>query len=153
MRSRLDVHFSSRNDEWETPDDFFAELDAVFHFDLDACASQHNAKCPRFFTKEEDALKHRWRGTVWMNPPYGREITPFMRKAYKESLLGATVVCLVPSRTDNDWWHRYAKRGERYHLRGRLWFKGAKAPAPFPSAIVIFWSGRLGEAIRTELEP
>jgi len=153
MASRLDVHFSSRNDEWETPDDFFAELDAIFHFDLDACASPLNAKCSRYFTINDDALQQRWCGTVWMNPPYGREIAAFMRKAYFESLLGSTVVCLIPSRTDNDWWHRYAMRGERFLLRGRLWFKGAKSPAPFPSAIVIFWGGRLGKAIRTDLEP
>jgi len=153
MGSRLDVHFSSRNDEWETPDDFFAELDAIFHFDLDACASARNAKCPRFFTKEDDALKHRWSGTVWMNPPYGRDIAQFMRKAYEESLCDATVVCLVPSRTDNDWWHRYAMRGQIAYLRGRLKFGGAETSAPFPSAIVIFWGGRLGHAVRPELEP
>ena len=76
-----------------------------------------------------------------------------MRKAYKESLLGATVVCLVPSRTDTDWWHRYAKRGDIIHIRGRLKFGGAKSCAPFPSAIVIFWGGRLGQAVCTELEP
>jgi len=153
MASRLDVHYSSRNDEWETPDDFFAELDAIFHFDLDACASSFNAKCPRYFTRNDDALQQRWSGTVWMNPPYGREIAAFMRKAYEESLHGATVVCLVPSRTDNDWWHRYAMRGQIVFLRGRLRFGGAETSAPFPSAIVIFWGGRLGRAIRPDLEP
>ena len=152
MVSRLHVHFSSGKDEWETPDDFFAELDATFHFDLDACASPHNAKCSRYFTKNDDALKQRWNGTVFLNPPYGRKIAAFIRKAYQESLLGSTVVCLVPSRTDTHWWHRYAMFGERFHLRGRLWFKGAKAPAPFPSAVVIFWSGRLGQAIRPDAQ-
>lgn len=153
MASRLDVHFSSRNDAWSTPDDLFVEINDIFHFDLDACASTTNAKCSQFFTKEDDALEQRWRGTVWMNPPYGREISAFMRKAYKESLLGATVVCLVPSRTDTDWWHRYAKRGQIIYLRGRLKFGGAETSAPFPSAIVIFWGGRLGHAVRPELEP
>jgi len=150
MPSRHDVHFSSQNDDWETPADFFAELDAIFHFDLDACATPHNAKCPRFFTKEEDALKQPWSGTVWMNPPYGREIAAFMRKAYEESVRGATVVCLVPSRTDTEWWHTYAKFGKVIHLRGRLKFGGAKSCAPFPSAIVIFLGGRLGRATRPE---
>ena len=124
MSTRLDVHFSSRTPEWSTPDDLFAELNGIFHFDLDACASPANAKCTRYFTKEQDALRRTWRGTVWMNPPYGREIAAFMRKAHEESLAGATVVCLVPSRTDTDWWHRYAKRGQVIFLRGRLKFGG-----------------------------
>ena len=153
MSTRLDVHFSSRTPEWSTPDDLFAELNGIFHFDLDACASPANAKCTRYFTKEQDALRRTWRGTVWMNPPYGREIAAFMRKAHEESLAGATVVCLVPSRTDTDWWHRYAKRGHVIFLRGRLKFGGASTSAPFPSAIVIFWGGRLGQATRPELQP
>ena len=118
MASRLNVHFSSQTPEWSTPDDLFGELNEIFHFDLDACASRANAKCQRFFTKEQDALTRRWRGTVWMNPPYGREIAKFMRKAYEESLAGASVVCLVPSRTDTDWWHRFARRGQ---VRAQGW--------------------------------
>ena len=151
--SRLDVHFSSRTDAWSTPDGLFTELNDVFRFELDACASPANAKCTRYFTKEQDALKQRWRGTFCMNPPYGREIAAFMRKAYEESLARATVVCLVPSRTDTDWWHRYAKRGVVIHLRGRLKFGEATNSAPFPSAIVIFWGGRLGQATRPEPQP
>ena len=151
MTSRLQAHFSSRTDDWSTPQEFFAELNDIFHFDLDACASRSNAKCPRFFAREDDALNQRWSGTVWMNPPYGREIAGFMKKAFEESLIGSTVVCLVPSRTDTDWWHQYAKRGQIIYLRGRLKFGGATASAPFPSAIVIFWGGRLGHAVRLEL--
>ncbi len=144
------MHFASTSGEWSTPDELFAELDGIFHFDLDACASASNAKCPRFFTVEQDALRQRWRGVVWMNPPYGRQIAAFMRKAYEESRHGATVVCLVPSRTDTAWWHRYVKQGQVVFLRGRLKFGGASSSAPFPSAIVIFWGGRLGEAVRTK---
>lgn len=151
MTSRLDVHFSSHRDDWSTPDDLFAELNEIFHFDLDACASVANTKCPRYFTRDDDALKQRWNGTVWMNPPYGREIGAFMKKAYEESLLGSTVVSLVPSRTDTSWWHRYAKRGQVVFLRGRLRFGGAETSAPFPSAIVIFWGGRLGHAVRPDV--
>ena len=149
--SRLGVHFSSETPEWPTPDDLFDELNDIFHFDLDACATPANAKCPRFFTKEQDALTKRWEGTTWMNPPYGREIARFMKKAYEESLAGSTVVCLVPSRTDTHWWHSYAKRGLIIPLRGRLKFGGAKTSAPFPSAIVIFFGGRLGDAVRPVL--
>jgi len=145
--NNMAVHYSSRSEEWETPPSFFEELDNIFHFDLDACASLDNAKCERFFTKQDDALTQTWRGTVWMNPPYGRQIESFMRKAFMESCKGATVVCLVPCRTDTKWWHRYAKRGVVLQLQGRLRFGEAKTSAPFPSAIVIFFGGALGNAL------
>ncbi len=148
MKRSLAAHFSSETVEWSTPHDLFAELNAVFRFDLDACATAANAKCPRYFTKSDNALAQPWSGTVWMNPPYGREIEAFMRKAYEESLAGATVVSLVPARTDTSWWHRYARKGQVIFLRGRLRFGGSTSSAPFPSAIVIFWSGKLGAAIR-----
>lgn len=141
------VHFSSNSNEWETPTEFFDELNAIFHFDLDVCASAENAKCQHYFTREEDALQQEWFGNVWMNPPYGREIGEFMKKAYEQSVKGVTVVCLVPCRTDTKWWHCYAKRGQIIFLKGRLKFGDAQHSAPFPSAIIIFWSGRLGEAI------
>ncbi len=144
----MDVHFSSASGEWSTPDDLFRELDDIFHFDLDACASPENAKCKNYFTKHDDALAQTWEGTVFMNPPNGRDIEAFMRKAYEFSLNGATVVCLVPSRTDTTWCHRYARRGDIIHVRGRLTFGGATSSAPFPSAIVIFYGGLLGEAVQ-----
>ena len=147
---RIAVHFSSASDEWATPEDLFRELDDIFHFDLDACASVKNTKCPRFFSKEQDSLQQQWKGTVWMNPPYGRCISAFMRKALEESKRGVTVVCLVPSRTDTTWWHKYARQGQIIFLRGRLRFGGATASAPFPSAIVIYWGGQLGRAVRSD---
>ncbi len=150
LSNSLDVHFSTKSEEWSTPQDLFDELNAIFHFDLDACATPDNAKCRRFFTRHDNAIAQRWRGTVRMNPPYGRVIGEFMRKAYDESIAGATAVCLVPSRTDTAWWHRYARRGQIVFLRGRLRFGNAKTSAPFPSAIVIFWGGRLGQAILWE---
>lgn len=74
-----------------------------------------------------------------MNPPYGREIGLWMRKAYEESLKGCIVVCLVPSRTDTAWWHDYVQgKAEVRFVRGRLKFGNAKNSAPFPSAVVIY---------------
>lgn len=73
-----------------------------------------------------------------MNPPYGRTIGDWMRKAYESSQNGATVVCLVPARTDTVWWHDYAMRGEIEFIKGRLRFNGHKNSAPFPSAVVVF---------------
>jgi len=123
---------------WATPQDFFDRYNGLYGFQLDVCASPENAKCTRFFTKEDDGLAQEWVGVCWMNPPYGRGIKHWMRKAYQSSLAGATVVCLVPARTDTAWWHDYAVKGQIEFIRGRLKFGGAVNSAPFPSAVVVF---------------
>ena len=130
--------FSSKTDMWSTPQEFYDELDKEFNFELDVCATSENAKCERYFTPSVDGLKQEWTGICWMNPPYGREIGKWMKKAYDSSLNGATVVCLVPSRTDTRWWHDYSMKGEVRFIKGRLKFGNSKNSAPFPSAIVIF---------------
>jgi len=130
--------YSSRSDEWATPRAEFLTLDEEFGFTLDACATPENAKCARFYTKADDGLAQSWRGVVWMNPPYGKAIGRWMRKAYRSSQEGATVVCLVPARTDTAWWHSYAVRGEVRFIRGRLKFGAGTGSAPFPSAVVVF---------------
>lgn len=132
------VHFSSASDAWATPPEFFNGLLPEFVFALDVCANDDNAKCDRYFTIAENGLAQEWSGVCWMNPPYGREIGAWMAKAYESSRRGATVVCLVPARTDTAWWHDYAIKGEIRFLRGRLKFGGHRHPAPFPSALVIF---------------
>lgn len=133
------IHFSSKTDLWSTPQDFFDKLDFIYQFNLDPCSDGVNAKCENFFTKEDDGLLQDWGGKrVFMNPPYGREIKLWMKKAYEESKKGALVVCLVPSRTDTAWWHDYAMKGRIDFLRGRLKFGEAINSAPFPSAVVVF---------------
>lgn len=135
----MGVHFSSATDDWATPQATFDELDAEFHFTLDPCASDANYKCATYFTQADDGLAQPWaEHTVFMNPPYGRVIGSWIRKAYEESQLGATVVALIPARTDTAYWHDYVMRGEIRFLRGRLKFGDAKASAPFPSAVVVF---------------
>lgn len=122
----------------------FDYINAEFGFTLDACASEHNFKVDNYFTKEDNSLVQDWEGIVWMNPPYGRTIGEWMKKAFDESQKGATVVCLVPARTDTAWWHDYAMKGEIRFIRGRVKFqqpgKSGNNSAPFPSAIVIFRS-------------
>ncbi|MDC0935064.1 DNA N-6-adenine-methyltransferase [Pirellulales bacterium] len=132
------VHFSSARHDYETPQFLFDGLNAEFGFETDVCATAQTAKCKRFFGPEDDALAQDWKGACFMNPPYGRLIGKFMCKAFEESRTGATVVCLVPARTDTLWWHKYAMRGEVRFLRGRLRFGDASNSAPFPSAVVIF---------------
>ena len=137
----MDVHYSSKTNEWSTPQAFFDELNKEFNFTLDPCATSENAKCTKYFTVEDDGLKQDWsKDVVFMNPPYGREIKYWVQKAYEESLKGATVVCLIPARTDTAYWHDYifGKADDIRFIKGRLKFGGSKNPAPFPSAIIIY---------------
>jgi len=137
--SDCSVHFSSATDQWATPQDFFDKCDKEYGpFTLDVCADIGNAKCQKFFSKQDDGLKQKWEGICWMNPPYGRGIGKWLEKAYLSSQQGATVVCLVPARTDTAWWHDYAIKGKVVFIRGRLKFGKSKNSAPFPSALVVF---------------
>lgn len=135
-----DLMFSSKTGLWETPQDFFDELDQEFHFDLDVCALPENAKCARYYTPEQDGLSQPWAGTCWCNPPYGREIGSWVRKGFLSSVEGgATVVMLLPARTDTRWFHEYIYgKAEVRFIKGRLKFGGSTNSAPFPSMIVIF---------------
>jgi phage N-6-adenine-methyltransferase len=143
--------FTSVTDEWGTPREFFDAVNEVYRFNLDVCATSANAKCGRYFTKTEDGLTQMWSGVCWMNPPYGREISLWVRKAYESSLeVGTVVVCLLPARTDTRWWHDYviARAESVRYIRGRLRFSG-KGPAPFPSALVVF--GRFDYGKETDI--
>lgn len=134
----MSIHFSSKTDLWSTPDDFFQILDSEYRFTLDPCSTKENKKCEFHFTKEDDGLSRDWeKHRVFMNPPYGREIKKWMRKASESCSHGALVVCLVPSRTDTEWFHSYAMPYEIRFIKGRLKFGGNKNPAPFPSCLVI----------------
>lgn len=133
------VHFSSETDLWATPQKFFNAYNLAYGFDLDVCAIESNAKCARYFTPEMDGLRQPWAPHVcWMNPPYGREVGKWVHKAYEESLRGAIVVCLLPSRTDTCWYHNWCKKGYIEFLQGRLRFGDSKTNAPFPNMVVIF---------------
>lgn len=132
--------FSSSSAEWATPLALYQALDAEFHFTLDPCATPQNAKCERFFTIEDDGLAQNWGGArVFCNPPYGREISKWVRKCYEESRKGSLVVMLIPARTDTSYFHDwiYGKAEIRF-IRGRLHFNDSKQGAPFPSMIVIY---------------
>lgn len=137
----MNVHFSSKSNEWTTPQHLFDELNQEFNFTLDPCATEENAKCSKHFTIEDDGLSKDWSNdVVFMNLPYGREIKKWIKKAYEESLNGATVVCLIPARTDTTYWHDYIfdEADDIRFLKGRLKFGDSKNSAPFPSAIVVY---------------
>lgn len=139
------VHFSSERQDWETPQALFDALNAEFGFTLDVCATSENKKCPDFIDEELNALTRNWGGyleTCWMNPPYGYQIGKWIRKAYEESQNGATVVALIPAKTETRWWHEYVMHAHEIRLvKGRIQFSGCGVNAPFPSAVVVFRRG------------
>ena len=133
--------FSSKSNEWGTPQAFYERLNEVHGFTLDPCADAKNKKCAKFYTMEDNGLAKSWEGEkVFMNPPYGRQIKHWIQKAYQEGQKPNTrVVCLVPARTDTKYWHDYCMKAETIHfVKGRLKFGDSKNAAPFPSAVVVF---------------
>ena len=126
--------FTSSKQSYSTPKALYAELNAEFNFDDDPCPIGE----PEPFYKE-DGLARAWGNRVFINPPYGKTIVSWIKRAYKEYLQGKTIVLLIPSRTDTRWWHDYImKATEIRFLKGRLKFGDSKYNAPFPSAIIIF---------------
>lgn len=158
MKGQRVLH-SRQSDEWATPPDLFAALDREFHFDVDAAATADNALCEVYWDQHADALVQPWatyhvpfgpatfdHPIVYCNPPYSRCLE-FLSKAAQEASRGATVVCLVPARTDTRWFHALVWDADRHQprpgvevrfVKGRLRFGGSTNGAPFPSLIVVF---------------
>ena len=136
----LNVMYSQKTNEWETPQKLFDELNVKYSFTLDPCATKENAKCKKYYTIADNGLVQSWNDEiVFCNPPYGKEIGKWVEKAYTESIKGATVVMLIPARTDTKYWHEWIfKKAQIIFLKGRLKFGNSKNSAPFPSAIIIF---------------
>lgn len=137
---------SSKKMDWRTPPDFFYDLDCEFNFGLDAAANSKNAKCIKYYDQASDGLSQSWSGygAVFCNPPYGREIGKWVKKAYEESKhCPDPIVLLIPARTDTSYFHDfiYGKAQIRF-VRGRLRFVDDRGEpgdaAPFPSMVVIY---------------
>lgn len=127
--------FSSARGDWKTPTATFAEWHRRFRFTVDAAATEVTTQLPRFY---RDGLAQLWRGRVWCNPPYGRNIGRWVRQGFESAQAGAAVVMLLPARTDTRWFHDYVMHANRIvFLKGRLHFD-ERGRAPFPSMIVIF---------------
>ena len=137
-----ELMFSSKTDQWETPQDFFDQLDREFHFTLDPCADQTNHKCDRYFTKEQDGLRQDWSGeVVFCNPPYGRKVGKLVEKCFNEVYAGGCncAVLLLFANTDTKWFHRWIyHRAEIRFVKGRIKFGGGSVNSPKPSMVVIF---------------
>lgn len=133
------VLFSSKSEEWETPQDLFNKLNKEFDFTVDVASSDDNYKVEKYYTEKENGLLQNWDNEkVWCNPPYGRKIGEWVKKASESKGL---VVMLIPARTDTKWFHDYIYQKENVEIRfikGRLKFGESTNSAPFPSMIVIF---------------
>lgn len=180
-KAKVKVYHKSGSDEHGTPDALFDTLNQEFHFDLDVCATAAheilvpdtmtdviqldpgNAKCPIYFTQDDDGLSQDWFGSVWMNPPYTKgQAGVWLTKLIHELMIGHITrgVALVAARPDTLWFqhavsYAYAVR----FLKGRLTFQGSVDPAPFPSAVlcfdkskavqeVKFWDWKSGMAVK-----
>lgn len=157
--------FSSKNQEWQTPQEFFDKLNTVFYFELDPASTDTNTKCSVFYTKDTNGLAADWDKVTFVNPPYGRgDSLTWVKKAYEEfQKHGQTIVILLPARTCTKWFHEYCSNAyTNVFVKGRLKFKnifiekeyeekmaqgkitaeeyarGYPAPAPFPSLITVF---------------
>ena len=141
------VMFSSKTNDWSTPQDFYDELNNEFGFTLDPCADEYNHKCNKYFTEEDDGLLQDWGGEiVFCNPPYGKAIKDWVRKAYIEGCKpNTTVVLLIPARTDTQYFHDYVyhEAKEIRFIKGRLKFGDSKNAAPFPSMVVVYRGPRI----------
>lgn len=139
---KTEVFFSCKTDQWETPQDFFDQLDNEFHFTLDPCADETNHKCERYFTKEQDGLQQDWSGeTVFCNPPYGRKVGKWVEKCFREVYQGSCkcAVLLLFANTDTRWFHDWIyHKAEVRFIKGRLKFGGGRVNSPKPSMVVIY---------------
>lgn len=143
--------FSSKSDEWHTPQDLFDRLHVEFAFQIDLAATAENAKCSGYYSKEQNSLAQNWAMVAargWLNPPYSRGLCgKFIAKAAEERRKGFLTVMLLPARTDTKAFHAHIYDASKWQARegveirllpGRLKFGGCKAAAPFPSMVVVF---------------
>tara|TARA_Y100000004_G_C8788112_1_gene357996 strand:- start:60 stop:605 length:546 start_codon:yes stop_codon:yes gene_type:complete len=135
--------FTSKKDDWQTPQWLFDKLNKHFEFVADVCATDQNTKCDIYFDKNKSCLEHDWFECNFMNPPYGRGIGKFIEKAYWQWWDNdCTTVSVLPARTDTKWFHSFIyNKADITFMKGRLKFEGGHilAPAPFPTMIVIWW--------------
>ena len=125
----------------ETPKYLFDRISSIFNFSLDVCALPENAKCENYYTPKDDGLSKPWRGGVWCNPPYGREISSWVKKAYEESQkeYNSFVLMLLPARTDTKWWWDWVQgKATLFFIKGRVKFGDHNVGAPFPSVLALY---------------
>lgn len=137
--------FSSKKQDWTTPDPIFIRLNDEFSFTIDLAASLENRKVNRHYSQENDAMLQVWEGEIgWLNPPYGIKggysLEKWVTKAYKESRKeNTTIVMLIPARTNTNWWHNYCMKAKEIRfIQGRIKFGDATHGLPQPLALIVF---------------
>lgn len=157
-----DAYKGGRAEDFSTPELFvkFVENTYGVRFTLDAAADENNAKAPVWIDEKADALKQDWRGVVWLNPPYGRNIPTFLERAIEMKYMCEMIVVLIPARTDTKWFHELVvpNANDVLLIKGRLQFihdsTVKNSCAPYPSMLVVFrptlpvWPARI-----TTVEP
>ena len=142
-KGRNNGRYNGNGRHWETPPEVFAPLHEEFDFTLDPCATPKTAKCSTFFTEEQNGLDQNWIGhRAFMNPPYGREVYAWTRKARIEQAAGVLVVGLLPASTDLAWWHEDVMgHAEIRYLRGRVRFLtgGPYRASGFFASVIAIW--------------
>ena len=130
--------FAAKSIECETPLSLFDPLNKEFNFTVDVCSTKENKKVDNYWTLNEDGLSQDWIGVCWCNPPYGRNMPLWIKKAIKSSTIGTTTVMLIPARTNTGWWHELViPNFEIRFIRGRPKFNNGKHGLPFPLAILV----------------
>jgi phage N-6-adenine-methyltransferase len=151
----LDVHYSSKSIEYETPHWLFDELNGLFCFTLDVAASHDNFKTQKYYTKEDDGLAQDWTGEiVWCNPPYGREITKFAQKFVEQKNKAECIVALIPARTQTIWMQNYVFPHASFicFIKRKLKFHNMQHDAPFPSCLAVYFNDNSGVIADGEID-
>ena len=130
-------------DCWQTPKGLFKTLDNEFSFDCDVAASQENTLCKFWFDENDSALKQKWCGVNWCNPPYS-DVTPWIEKATEQHQRGRTIVMLVPADTSVQWFKLAEETcTEIRFITGRLSFINAETQKPVngnnKGSVLIIW--------------
>lgn len=157
VRAKNNGRYNGDGRHWATPPEVFDPLHSEFAFTLDPCADHETAKCARYFTEADDGLSKSWVGErVFMNPPYGREVYAWTRKAREEAARGALVVGLLPASSDLQWWHDdVVGSAEVRFIRGRVRFLtgGPYDASGFFASVVVIWMPGLMSTARAEAQP
>ena len=139
-------NFKSDKIVYSTPQKLFDELNKEFNFDLDVCANEQNAKCPKFFTEKEDGLKQDWIGNCWMNPPFNKELKKWVLKAHSESKKHKSLVCcLIPVRSNTIWWQQVCMDAEIRFIIGEVNFNNLDRGLWLPMCCIIFGGNKSGK--------
>lgn len=153
VKAKNNGRYNGNGRDWETPPEVFDPLEREFKFTLDPCATEKTAKCARFFNESDNGLIQDWgHERVFMNPPYGREVYAWTRKAREAAVRGALVVGLLPASCDLAWWHNdIVGHAEVRYIRGRVRFLtgGPYRASGFFASVIVIWRPRVDTSVAT----